>query len=114
VNKYSKFQMDTFASFWENLTDPDADADADADDNSSTFFLRKVGLKMSKTDPIEKPGLNSGVRESFSIVLVHWNNSPLVDMALHSGPISWFRVSQCLRFLLNTACLAEKQHIPIL
>jgi hypothetical protein len=36
VNKYSKFQMDTFDSFWEmdsdkknltkNLTDPDADA----------------------------------------------------------------------------------------
>ena len=31
MNKYSKFQMDTFDSFWEmdlteNLTDPDADA----------------------------------------------------------------------------------------
>jgi hypothetical protein len=35
VNKYSKFQMDTFVVFekWtltKNLTDPDADTDADA------------------------------------------------------------------------------------
>ena len=47
MNKYSKFQMDTFASFWENLTDPDADADADADAGVTTiarlFFFEKSG-----------------------------------------------------------------------
>jgi hypothetical protein len=43
------------------------------------------------------------------IVLAHWNNSPLVDMLL-----SRFQVNQSFLFLLNAACLAEKQQIPIL
>jgi hypothetical protein len=48
------------------------------------------------------------------IVLSHWNNSPRVDMSLHSDTLFWFRANQSLLFLLNTAWLAEKQHIPIL
>jgi hypothetical protein len=48
------------------------------------------------------------------IVLVHWNNSPRVDMSLHSSTLFWFRANQSLLFLLNAACLAEKQEIPIL
>ena len=43
------------------------------------------------------------------IVLVHWNNSPWIDMLPHSDTISWFRANQCLLFQLNAACLMEKQ-----
>ena len=48
------------------------------------------------------------------IVLAHWNNSPQIDMSPHSDTLSWFRANQSLLFLLNAACLAEKQQIPIL
>jgi hypothetical protein len=40
------------------------------------------------------------------IVLVHWNNSPRVDMSLHLDTLFCFRASQFLLFLLNAACLA--------
>ena len=42
------------------------------------------------------------------IVLAHWN------MSLHSDTLFWFRANQSLLFLLNIACLVEKQQIPIL
>jgi hypothetical protein len=45
------------------------------------------------------------------IVLAHWNNSPRVDMSLHSDTLFWFRADQSLFFLLNAACL-EYVHIP--
>jgi hypothetical protein len=48
------------------------------------------------------------------LVLTHWNNSPLIDMLPHSDTLSWFQANQSLLFFLNTACLAEKQQIPIL
>jgi hypothetical protein len=48
------------------------------------------------------------------IMLVHWNNNPWIDMSLHSDTLSWFRTNQSLFFLLNDACLAEKQQVPIL
>ena len=48
------------------------------------------------------------------IVLSHWNNSPRVDMSLHSDRLFWFRANRSLLFLLNAACLAEKQQISIL
>jgi hypothetical protein len=48
----------------------------------------------------------------FFIVLAHWNNSPRVDLSLHSDTLFWFR-DQSLLVLLNAACLAEKQQIPI-
>ena len=48
------------------------------------------------------------------IMLAHWNNSLRVDMSLHSDTLFWFRANQSLIFLLNAACLAEKQQIPIL
>ena len=40
------------------------------------------------------------------IVLVHWKNSPWIDMLPHSDTISWFRANQCLLFQL---ALTEKQ-----
>jgi hypothetical protein len=43
-----------------------------------------------------------------------YGNSPRVDMSLHSDPLFWFRARQSLILLLTTACLAEKQQIPIL
>ena len=45
------------------------------------------------------------------IVLAHWNNSPRIDMSLHSDTLFWFRSNQSVLFLLNAACLAEKQQI---
>jgi hypothetical protein len=35
-------------------------------------------------------------------------------MSLHSDTSFWFWANQSLLFLVNTACLAEKQEIPIL
>ena len=55
-----------------------------------------------------------GVLSLIFIVLAHWNNSLPVDMSLHSNTLFWFRANQSLLFLLNAACLAEKQQIPIL
>jgi hypothetical protein len=49
VNKYSKFQMDTFDSFWEMDSDKKLNRPRRwrrSDDNSSTFFLRKVEQKI--------------------------------------------------------------------
>jgi hypothetical protein len=48
------------------------------------------------------------------MLLAHWNNSLRVDMSLHSDTLFWFRVIQSLLFLLNAACLVEKQQILIL
>ena len=49
VNKYSKFQMDIFDSFWEMDSDKKLYRHRRwRDDNSSTFFLWKVELKKKK------------------------------------------------------------------
>jgi hypothetical protein len=53
-------------------------------------------------------------QHAFLVVLFHWNNSPRVDMSLHSHTLFGFRANQSLLILLNAACLAEKQQIPIL
>ena len=34
-------------------------------------------------------------------------------MSLYSDILFWFRANESLLFLVNAACLAEKQHIPI-
>ena len=47
------------------------------------------------------------------IVQSHWNNSPWVDMLLHSNTLFWFQANPFLFFLLNAACLTEKQHMQI-
>ena len=47
------------------------------------------------------------------LVLAHWNNCPRIDMSLNTDTLFWFRVNQSVLFLLNDACLAEKQQIPI-
>jgi len=49
-----------------------------------------------------------------SIVLVHWNNSPRIDVSSRSDTLFWFWAYPYLLFLLNAACLAEKQQMPIL
>ena len=54
------------------------------------------------------------VDDEVRFVLAHWNNSPRVEMSLHPDMLFWFRVNHFLLFLLNAACLAEKQQIPIL
>jgi hypothetical protein len=52
--------------------------------------------------------------DSIIIVLAHSNNSPRVDMSLHSHTFSWFRANQSLLFPTNAGCLVKKQHIPML
>ena len=48
------------------------------------------------------------------IVLGHRNNSQWIDKLPHSDTnLSRFRANQSLRLLLNAACLAEKQQMPI-
>jgi hypothetical protein len=47
-------------------------------------------------------------------VLAHWNYSPRIDMSRHSDILFCFWANQSLLFLLNAACLAEKQQIPII
>ena len=47
------------------------------------------------------------------IVLAHWSNSLQVGMSLHLDTLSWFKANQSLLLLLNAACLAKKQQIPI-
>jgi hypothetical protein len=42
--------------------------------------------------------------------LVHWNNSLQIDM---SCPLGYITEPTSLCFLLNAACLAKKQQIPI-
>ena len=42
-----------------------------------------------------------------------YRGSPQVDMLLHSDTLFWFRANQSLLYLLNDACLAKKQQIPI-
>jgi hypothetical protein len=41
------------------------------------------------------------------IVLAHWNNSPGVDMSLHSDTLFCIRADQSVLFLFNAGCLAE-------
>ena len=43
----------------------------------------------------------------------HWNNSPPVDMLLHSDTLSWFQANQSLLLILDVVCLAEKQQLQI-
>ena len=47
-------------------------------------------------------------------MLVHWKNSPWVNTLSHSDTLSWFRAKQSVLFLLNSACLEEKQQISSL
>ena len=48
------------------------------------------------------------------LVPAHWNNSSQIDMLPHSDTLNWFQANQSLVFLLNAACLAEKQQISII
>ena len=47
------------------------------------------------------------------LVLAHWNNSPQVDMWLHSDTLFRFWPNQSLFIFFNAACLSEKKQIPI-
>ena len=47
-------------------------------------------------------------------MLAHKSNSSQEDVPLYPITLFWLWVNQSLLLLLNAACLAEKQHIPIL
>jgi hypothetical protein len=50
----------------------------------------------------------------FYSAIAYWNNSPRIDVSLHSDTLFWFRANPSLLLLLNAACLDEKQQIQIL
>jgi hypothetical protein len=55
IYMYSKFQMDTFDSFWEMDSDKKLNRPRRwrrSDDNSLTFFLRKVELKINNDSAV--------------------------------------------------------------
>ena len=45
------------------------------------------------------------------IMLRSVSYSPRVNMSPHSDTLSWFRDNQSLLFLLNAACLVDKQQV---
>jgi hypothetical protein len=49
----------------------------------------------------------------YFIVLAQRHYSRREDMSLHSDTLSWFQANQSLLFLLNAACLADKQQIQM-
>ena len=51
--------------------------------------------------------------EPFFNVLAHESNIPQEDMPLYPDTIFWLRADQYLLLLLNAACLADKQQLPI-
>ena len=84
--------------------------------NSSMFQLYHGENKLIFNEMMTRSTLfqtNNMLSWNF-IVLAHWSNSPRVDMSPHSDTLSWFRANQSLLLLLNAACLAEKQHMPML
>ena len=83
--------------------------------NSAIFQLYHGENKLIFNETMMRSALyyTSMLSELDFLVLAHWNNSPQVDMSLHSDTLLWFGANQSLLFLLNTACLAEKQQIPI-
>jgi hypothetical protein len=47
------------------------------------------------------------------IVLGHWNKKARIDMSFQMDTLSWFRTNKSSLLILNAACIAEKQHVPI-
>ena len=47
-------------------------------------------------------------------MLAYWNNTPQIDISLHSDTLFLFWANQSFLLLLNAVYLAEKQQIPIL
>jgi hypothetical protein len=46
--------------------------------------------------------------------LIHTGDHIWLDMSFLSDTLFWFRTNQSLLLLFSVACLAEKQHIPVL
>jgi hypothetical protein len=84
------------------------------DANSAIFQLHHGKNKLIFYDMMIRSALfYTNTQSWIFIVLAHWNNSPRIDMSLLSDTLFWFRANQSLLLLLNAACLAEKQQIPI-
>jgi hypothetical protein len=77
-----------------------------------TFRLYHGENKLIFNDDVVRFVLDQHAELDF-IVPAHWNNNPRINMPLHSDTLFWFRANQSLLLLLNAACLAEKQQIPI-
>ena len=76
--------------------------------NSAIFQLWPGENRLIFNEMIMRTALSyANTLSSIYIVLVHWNNSPRIDLSPHSGTLSWFRVNQSFLFLLNAACLSR-------
>jgi hypothetical protein len=83
--------------------------------NSAIFHLYHGETKLIYNEMMMRHALyQTNTLSWIFIVLAHWNNNPQIDMSSHSDTLSWFWAKQSLLFLLNAACLAEKQQIQIL
>jgi hypothetical protein len=51
--------------------------------------------------------MSSSYYSSIFVVLAQWNNSPRVDMSLHSDTLSWYGANQSLLLLLSATCIEQ-------
>jgi hypothetical protein len=49
-----------------------------------------------------------------STFVAYCNNSPRIELFLHSDTLSWFQSRQSIFVILNVVCLTKKQHISFL
>ena len=66
---------------------------------SAIWWREQVNFQWDDDDV--RFALDQHTEKFFFIVLAHWNNSPWVDISLHSDTLFWFRANQSLLFPLN-------------
>ena len=82
--------------------------------NSAIFQLYNGENKIIFNEMMRSALYYTNMLRWILIVLVPWNNSLQIDMSPYSDILFRFRANQCLLFLPNAVCLAEKQQLPIL
>ena len=82
--------------------------------NSAIFQLYHGENKLIFNEMMMKSTLFlTNTLSSIFIVLAHWHNSPRQKCRSTRDTLFWFWANQSLFLLLNAACLADKQQIPI-
>ena len=84
--------------------------------NSAIFQLYRGKNKLIFNEMMMRSALYSTNKPSWIFYIANSLKQQSTDrhFALHKDTLFWFRANQSLLFLLNAACLAEKQQIPIL
>jgi hypothetical protein len=83
------------------------------DDITDTLLKLITNQPFNESKTVTTETLVHSFYITYYMLLININSSR-IDMSLHSITLFWFRANQSLLFLLNAACLAEKQQIPIL